>query len=236
MSWRITLRNALWPKPGARSFHPRMAVAVPMPPPSLSSPPGQSKSSAPPEKTGEDAAWLDLFHRGDRRTMEDCYRRHFATVERAARGVLPRDEAETVIHEVFSRLVGAPDLRRSFRGGAFGAWIATVGRNLAIDYRRRAGREVSLGAAADAPAADAASGGWQDAADARLLVERFRREHLDPKWQGVFETRFLQQLPQRDAARRLGINRTTLAYREVRIRSALRRFLLDGPQNKGTTP
>jgi RNA polymerase sigma-70 factor (ECF subfamily) len=211
-----------------------MVVAVPMPPPSVSSEPSQP--SAPPNDTGDDGSWLDRFHRGDRRTLEDCYRRHFATVERAARGILPRDEAETVIHEVFSRLVGAPDLRRSFRGGAFGAWIATVGRNLAIDYRRRAGREVSLGAAADTPAVDGASGSWQDAADARMLVERFRREHLDPKWAGVFETRFLQQLPQRDAARRLGINRTTLAYREVRIRSALRRFLLDGPQNKGTTP
>ena len=200
-----------------------------MPPPSLTE---QSKPSAPPEQAGDSGDWLDRFHRGDRRTLEDCYRRHFATVERATRSILPRDEAETVIHEVFSRLVGAPDLRRSFRGGAFGAWIATVGRNLAIDYRRRSGREVSLGAAPD----DTVSGSWEDAADARLLVERFRREHLDPKWQGVFETRFLQQLAQRDAARRLGINRTTLAYREVRIRRALRRFLLDGPQNKGTTP
>ncbi len=194
-----------------------------------------SRPSALPEGTGEDSAWLDRFHRGDRRTLEDCYRQHFATVERAARTVLTRDEAETIIHEVFSRLVAAPELRRSFRGGAFGAWIATVGRNLAIDYRRRAGREVALGESAETAAADAA-GSWQDAADARLLVERFRREHLEPNWVGVFELRFLQQLPQRDAASRLGINRTTLAYRELRIRHALRRFLLDEPARKGSTP
>jgi RNA polymerase sigma-70 factor (ECF subfamily) len=210
-----------------------MAVAVPMPTPSPSS--EISRPSALPEGKGEDAAWLERFHRGDRRTLEDCYRQHFATVERAARTVLTRDEAETIIHEVFSRLVGAPELRRSFRGGAFGAWIATVGRNLAIDYRRRAGREIALGEPADAAAADAA-GSWQDAADARLLVERFRREHLEPKWVGVFELRFLQQLPQRDAASRLGINRTTLAYRELRIRRALRRFLLDEPEPEGSTP
>src|SRR6185503_2501450 len=152
-----------------------MAVAVPMSTPSPSS--EISRPSALPEGTGEDSAWLDRFHRGDRRTLEDCYRQHFATVERAARTVLTRDEAETIIHEVFSRLVAAPELRRSFRGGAFGAWIATVGRNLAIDYRRRAGREVALGESAETAAADAA-GSWQDAADARLLVERFRREHL----------------------------------------------------------
>jgi RNA polymerase sigma-70 factor (ECF subfamily) len=163
--------------------------------------------------------------------MEECYRRTFAIVERAARAILRNDEAETVIHEVFSRLVAAPELRRSFRGGAFGAWIATVGRNLAVDYARRLGREVSMNGAADAVVVDP-TGGWQDAADARLLVERFRREHLEPAWQGVFELRFLQQLPQREAAARLGINRTTLAYREVRIRRALRRFLLEEPENK----
>lgn len=201
-----------------------MPFAVPMPTPSPSS--EIPRPSALPEGTAEDTAWLDRFHRGDRRTLEDCYRQHFATVERAARAVLSRDEAETVIHEVFSRLVAAPELRRSFRGGAFGAWIATVGRNLAIDYRRRSGREISVGDPPETGAADAV-GSWQDAADARLLVERFRREHLEPKWAGVFELRFLQQLPQRDAASRLGINRTTLAYRELRIRHALRRFLLD---------
>jgi RNA polymerase sigma-70 factor (ECF subfamily) len=210
-----------------------MPFAVPMPTPSPSS--EIPRPSALPEGTAEDTAWLDRFHRGDRRTLEDCYRQHFATVERAARTVLTRDEAETIIHEVFSRLVAAPELRRSFRGGAFGAWIATVGRNLAIDYRRRAGREVALGESAETAAADAA-GSWQDAADARLLVERFRREHLEPNWVGVFELRFLQQLPQRDAASRLGINRTTLAYRELRIRHALRRFLLDEPARKGSTP
>lgn len=46
----------------------------------------------------------------------------------------------------------------------------------------------------------------------------------------MFELRFLHQLPQRDAASRLGINRTTLAYREVRIRRLLKRFLLEQPQ------
>jgi RNA polymerase sigma-70 factor (ECF subfamily) len=210
-----------------------MAAAASMPPPSPSSEP--STPPSPSEGTGEAAAWLDRFHRGDRRTLEECYRQHFAIVERAARGVLRNDEAETVIHEVFSRLVAAPELRRSFRGGAFAAWIATVGRNLAIDHRRRLGREVSLSSADDAAPVDP-TGGWQDAAEARLLVQRFAREHLEPSWQGVFELRFLQQLPQREAAARLGINRTTLAYREVRIRRALKRFLLEEPDSEGSTP
>ena len=71
---------------------------------------------------------------------------------------------------------------------------------------------------------------WQNATDARLLIEQFRREHLPEEWAGVFELRFLQQLPQREAARRLSIQRTTLAYRELRIRRLLRRFLAEGEE------
>ena len=206
-----------------------MAVAYPMLPPSQLAP----SSPTPAETvTGEDEGWLERFHAGDPRTMEACYRRHFATVERAVRDIVGREDGETIIHEVFSRLIAAPDLRRSFRGGAFGAWIATVGRNLAIDYRRRLCREVSHDAPGNADGAAAPSSvAWEDAAESRLLIERFRREQLRPEWQGVFELRFLQQLPQRDAAARMGINRTTLAYREVRIRRALKQFLLEGPQD-----
>lgn len=197
-------------------------------PPSLLAP---SSPAAAAPAASEDAAWLDRFHRGDPQTMEECYRRHFATVQRAIRDILSREDGETIIHEVFSRLIAAPELRRSFRGGAFGAWIATVGRNLAVDYRRRLGREVSSDAAPDGAHGDAPSWGtWEDAADARVLIERFRREQLRPEWHAVFELRFLHQLPQRDAASRLGINRTTLAYREVRIRRLLKRFLLEQPQ------
>lgn len=221
-----------------------MAVAVPMPPPSPSSPP---TSPPPPDGAGAGAAWraspawVDRFHQGDRRALEECYRQYFPAVERAARGILNPDDAETVVHEVFSRLIANRDLRCSFRGGAFTAWIATVSRNLAIDYRRRLGREVSLSTSDEedegaSAAASAAGSRWEDAAEARMLVERFRREHLDPKWDGVFEMRFLQQLPQREAAQRLGINRTTLAYREVMIRRALKRFLIDEPPHQGNEP
>ena len=206
-----------------------MPVAYPMLPPTPLAPPSPP---ATPAAIGEDAGWLDRFHGGDPRTMEECYRRHFATVERAIRDILTRQDGETIIHEVFSRLIATPDLRRSFRGGAFGAWIATVGRNLAIDYRRHLGREVSPESAPGGEDGEALpSATWEDAAEARILIARFRQEQLRPEWQGVFELRFLQQLPQREAASRLGINRTTLAYREIRIRRALKQFLLEGPRD-----
>ena len=105
-----------------------------------------------------------------------------------------------------------------------GAWLATVTRNSAIDYLRRLTREVALPASGDphppVPAHDSE-------VDARLLMEQFQRERLRPEWRPVFEARFLRQLSQREAARALRIRRTTLAYRELRIRQALKSFLME---------
>jgi RNA polymerase sigma-70 factor, ECF subfamily len=170
-------------------------------------------------------AWLERFHRGDRRTLEGCYRDHFVTVERAIGSLLGLADRETAIHELFSRLIGSPDLRRSFQGGSFAAWLATVARHQAIDTWRRTTRETSALAEAALPVE---GGHWEETAQARLLIERFRQGQLPAEWQGVFELRFLEQLPQREAAAKLSLPRTTLAYREIRIRRLLRRFLLAG--------
>jgi RNA polymerase sigma-70 factor, ECF subfamily len=166
--------------------------------------------------------WLEAFHRGDRRVLERCYRQHFAVVERAARGLLGPADRETVIHEVFSQLIGRAEMRRSFRGGSLAAWLVAVTRNQALAYRRKIGREVGTDRAAGE---EPVSPGFEEETHARLLLERFQREHLSPPWQPVFELCLLRQMSQRDAARMLGLSRTTLAYRELRIRRALRRFL-----------
>ena len=179
----------------------------------------------PTATTPEASLWLERFHRGDRAVLEGCYRDHFAIVVGAIGGILSPVDRETVVHELFSRLIAREDLRRSFRGGSFSAWLGTVARNQAIDYRRRLSRESEAGLPDEAAVA---AGTWELAAEARLLVERFRRDCLPPAWQGVFELRFLAQLPQREAARQLSMRRTTLAYREVRIRRMLKRFLLEG--------
>jgi RNA polymerase sigma-70 factor (ECF subfamily) len=64
--------------------------------------------------------------------------------------------------------------------------------------------------------------------EARALVRRFREEVLPPEWVSVFDARFVRQLDQREAARTVGIPRTTLVYREHRIRRLLQEFLLAG--------
>jgi len=41
---------------------------------------------------------------------------------------------ETLVHEVFFRLLNDEPLRRGFRGGSFAAWLRVIARNQAIDY------------------------------------------------------------------------------------------------------
>lgn len=186
---------------------------------------GTTEAPADPLPSREDdSAWIASFHNGDRNAIEECYRNHFATVDRAVRHILDGADRETIIHDVFSRLISREEVRRSFRGGSMGAWLTVVARNQAIDHRRRQVYEAALPAAM----AESTPGAWQDGADTRLLIEQFRREQLPPDWQGVFDLCFLQQMSQREAARALGIRRSTLAYRELRIRRRLRRLLLEG--------
>jgi len=189
-------------------------------------------SSVPPEVSPADDPWLKRFHAGDRQVLEACYREHFATVERAMGSVLSPADRETAIHELWTRLLDGAALRQAFRGGALAPWLSVVARNHALDMRRRITRE----SAYPRDEAEARSETWEEAAQARMLVEQFRRELLPPEWAGVFALRFLQQLPQREAAARLSLHRTPLASRELRIRRLLERFLLAAPPEGGAAP
>jgi RNA polymerase sigma-70 factor (ECF subfamily) len=175
-----------------------------------------------------DALFLERFHAGDRTTLEACYEDHFATVERAVGRVLRGVDGESVVQDVFCRLVASEPLRRSFRGGSLAGWLAVVARNQAIDVARRRQLEMRV-AVGEAEAAEPDQGRFSDRSEAELLVERFRREVLPAKWAPVFQARFLDQLSQREAAQKLSMRRTTLAYQELRIHALLRGFLLQPP-------
>ena len=170
-----------------------------------------------------DAEWLARFHGGARDVMEECYREHFATVLRAVGRVVRGVDRETIVQEVFFRLLSSAKLRAGFQGGSLAGWLATVAHHQAVDTLRHYGREL--------PRAELELGrpdALGDEAEARLLVERFRRECLPPRWERVFQARFLEQRSQREAAALLGLARTTLAYQEHRIRRLLKRFFLEG--------
>ena len=170
--------------------------------------------------------WLTRFYRGERQTLEEVYRSNFVTVDSAVGGVMTGADRETATHEIFFRLINNEALRRSFKGGDMGAWLSVVARNHAIDYARRRGREAPSGIELSDGAGYSADLGSQS--EARILIERFQRDVLPAAWQPVFRTRMLESLSQVEAAAALGISRTTLAYRELRIRLMLRKFLLGG--------
>jgi len=169
--------------------------------------------------------WLERFYAGERRALEEVYRQHFDTVESAVGTVLAGADRETLIHEVFFRVLRDETFRRAFRGGDLGAWLAVVARNQAIDYTRRRNRESPAGI--DLGASRGNGDELARSAEARLLIERFLRDVLPPAWRGVFEARFIAHMSQSEAAAALGKRRTTLAYQELRIRQLLRKFLLE---------
>jgi RNA polymerase sigma-70 factor (ECF subfamily) len=170
--------------------------------------------------------WLADFHAGDRDVLEQCYRDYYRSVVGTIGRLLAGADAETVTHEVFYRLLSNPGLRENFQGGNFDAWLSQVATNAARDYLRRYRREQPE-VPDTAPIEDAA-GGAADEADAKMTVDRFKRERLPADLAGLFEARFLRQLTQRQAAEELGMPRSTLVYQEARIRSLLRDFVLGG--------
>jgi RNA polymerase sigma-70 factor (ECF subfamily) len=171
--------------------------------------------------TAIEDAWLSRFHAGERAAMEQVYREHFDVVRQAIGHILDGANRDTVVHELFLRLLANEAMRKSFTGGSLSGWLRTVARNLAIDFQRRLQRET--GEPLDEPAPSRLA----DRVEARLVIERFARDRLPPKWAPVFEARCLRELDQREAARQLGMSRTTLAYQELRIRALLRKFLLE---------
>jgi RNA polymerase sigma-70 factor (ECF subfamily) len=175
-----------------------------------------------PEAERDPVRWTQAFHRGGHAVMAAVYREYFGTVKAAVSGVLAGADAETVVHAVFLRLMTSAEIRQAYRTGSFSSWLFTVAKRQAIDYARKREREQPAGLAPE-PAQGACE--VEARIEARALIRRFRDHVLPAEWVSVFDARFVNQLEQRDAARAVGVPRTTLAYRELRIRRLLRKFL-----------
>jgi RNA polymerase sigma-70 factor, ECF subfamily len=165
------------------------------------------------------------FQEGDRDFLGLLYRETYQAVDAAVARVLRGADRDTVVHDLFLRLLSKPELRKSFAGGSLRAWLVTLAHNLAVDFWRHHRRETSLDDPDAAPLVDPMSRRMEERAELNLFVERFRRDGLPAELWPLFEARFVERLGQREAAQRLGMHRTTLAYRELRVRRLLRAFL-----------
>jgi RNA polymerase sigma-70 factor (ECF subfamily) len=173
----------------------------------------------------QSSAWIEGFHAGRREIMEECYRTHFSDVEKSVSRMLSGVDLENVVHEVFAKILANKKTRLSFKEGSFPSWLSAVARNLAVDYIKRNQKEHPVEPRIAEKLAENAQQENAEDIELKRVIERFRGEKVPEKWLPVFDARFIRRLTQREAAKELGISRTTLAYREGRIRKRLRRFI-----------
>lgn len=164
--------------------------------------------------------FLAGFHAGERWAIEEAYREHVKRVIAAARRLVGPIDAETIAHDVFYRLLSKAEMRRSFQGGNLAAWLTQVAVRAAVDDLRKRRRETDATTVEQSTIID-------DEIEAKLLVSRFRKDVLAPEDEALFDARFINRLPQREAAELLGIPRSTLVYQEQRIREQLERFVVE---------
>src|SRR5262245_10909578 len=118
-----------------------------------------------------DERWIQRFHDGDRKVIEECYRDHFDAVERSVGQVVSGADCETVVHEVFYRVLTSREMRASFQGGSMAAWLGRVARNQAIDHARRSRRVEMVAPELAERLAGAAAGDIVSEIDARRLID-----------------------------------------------------------------
>jgi RNA polymerase sigma-70 factor (ECF subfamily) len=176
------------------------------------------------------------FRRGESRALEAVYRRYVEPVERIARravriaearsGLEAADDVADLVQEIFSRAF-EERARLAYDGlREFGPYVATIARNLLIDWSRRHGRQLSgaeleLQIGADD---EAGTGPWT--ADPVLMqrVETFLAS-LPPELKRVHEQRYVLGHTQEETARVLGLSRQKVRTRELRLQRELRRQL-----------
>src|SRR5262249_32248996 len=137
--------------------------------------------------------------RGDRQVLHECYVDHFDTAEQAIGRILEGADKETVIHELFYRLISYAVFCLKKQGGSLRAWIGVVARNLAIDYASRRRREPPSDPIPAAVRDSQPQTTIEAAIEARQVLERFRETHLPAKFRRVFDARFVLQLDQSEA-------------------------------------
>ncbi len=181
----------------------------------------------PAETQEQDAAWLARFHAADPEVMRAVYATHVDSILGAVGGLVTGPDRENVVHDVFSRLLSSEEMRRSFTGGSLSAWLRQVAKNRAIDHLRKQKRrrEQDLEAVAEPASEHGTPAESTERQLAQRLVERLREHCVPEKWRAVFEARFVRQESQRDAAKGLGISRTTLMYQEARLRAGILKYL-----------
>lgn len=187
-----------------------------------------------------DRALLDAFRRGDRAALTRVFRHYLDDVGRTVRaGVvvqvdgqrtrvgqrLPEHEVEAIIQETFAKAF-SPKARESYDGiRPYGAWLATIARNLLVDRargERRDSRVVhvdDLGELADASTETDPTWRLEEEQLGRLVGQV--KQTLEEPDRSIFRLRFEEQKSFRETALALGVSEIVVRRRDTRLRARI---------------
>jgi RNA polymerase sigma-70 factor (ECF subfamily) len=183
---------------------------------------------------------LERFRAGERSALTEVYLAYVDRVAQivrhgfwvASRGVriagARASDVPDLVQEAFARAFAEAG-RLGYDGlRDYGPYLAAIARNLLVDWARRRGRELSLAALGEEPlpAIPAEELPYADAKTMQV-VEAYLAG-LEPLLASVHRARYLDGLPQREAAERLGISRQRLRTCEEKLRRGLRKALRRG--------
>lgn len=187
-----------------------------------------------------DRVLLDAFRRGDRGALTRVFRAFVDEVTRTLRaGVvvtvdgqrtrvgqrLPEHELEALVQETFARAF-APRAREAYDGvRPYGAWLATIARNLLVDRARATRRDArvvqveDLGELVDDGATNDPSWNLEEQQLRRLVGSV--KEALEEPDASIFRLRFEEQRSFRETAEALGLTDIVIRRRDTRLRARL---------------
>ncbi len=184
-----------------------------------------------------DPPLLAAFRRGERAALASVYRLYVEDVARAVRrgvrvsveGVIIRVgddlaevDVEVVVQDTFVRAF-APRARDAYDGlRPFGAWVATIARNLLIDRARAAKKDQRLVSIDDVEVDGGGATADESVAAGELsqVIDACVRG-FDERERTFFRLRFVDGLAQREAAAQMGLSVITVRRLDARLRGHL---------------
>lgn len=180
----------------------------------------------------EEFALVERAKKGDMGAFRRIYEAHSGQVYRYAIMPLARDRAlaEDLLADTFVRAMEKlPQFK--WQGRGLLPWLVRIGKNLTLDYLRRAGRQAAWpeGLEQNLPEPSElldVEHSVGDAEVAEVLGGRIETclEELNPRYRKVIELRLVQGCPRKEAAQRMEVTVGTLDVLLFRACKAFRRI------------
>lgn len=141
---------------------------------------------------------------------------------------LPESEIEVLVQETFTRAFGEK-ARLSYDGvRPYGAWLATIARNLLVDRARTEqhnARALPFDDIDSLPAAEAPDPTWRiEAEQIQQIVTRVKHQLREPD-AAIFAARIERGMSFSETAKSLGLSEIVVRRRDTRLRAKLLIFL-----------